>query len=194
VFLNNGATMFGGALSAFQASTLARNCTFYGNTTATGSEGVATGPGPAFHNCIAWGNGLSPIPTGNTVQYSNIQGGYAGPGNIGGSPSDEPLFVDAANGDLRLLEGSPGIDAGNTESVLPFDVDEDFDGNMRVVNGVESGATGVPVFGYYVDMGAYEFQPEVTGPDPTCPADLNSDGVVDGADLLQLLAAWGKCP
>ena len=27
-----------------------------------------------------------------------------------------------------------------------------------------------------------------------CPADLNHDGVVDGADLGSLLAAWGNCP
>jgi hypothetical protein len=32
-------------------------------------------------------------------------------------------------------------------------------------------------------------------PDPCCcPADLNGDGVVDGADLLILLASWGPCP
>jgi len=27
-----------------------------------------------------------------------------------------------------------------------------------------------------------------------CPADLNGDGVVNTADLLALLAAWGDCP
>jgi hypothetical protein len=29
---------------------------------------------------------------------------------------------------------------------------------------------------------------------PSCAADLTGDGVVDGADLLQLLTAWGMCP
>jgi len=29
---------------------------------------------------------------------------------------------------------------------------------------------------------------------PSCPADLNGDGVINGADLLQLLTAWGICP
>jgi hypothetical protein len=31
--------------------------------------------------------------------------------------------------------------------------------------------------------------------DPSCPnpADINCDGVVDGADLLILLSSWGKC-
>ena len=27
-----------------------------------------------------------------------------------------------------------------------------------------------------------------------CPADINSDGSVDVADLLVLIAAWGVCP
>jgi hypothetical protein len=29
---------------------------------------------------------------------------------------------------------------------------------------------------------------------PSCPWDLNGDGVVDGIDLLILLGAWGQCP
>jgi hypothetical protein len=29
---------------------------------------------------------------------------------------------------------------------------------------------------------------------PACPADLNGDDVVDGADLLVLLGSWGNCP
>ncbi|MFM8639801.1 MAG: hypothetical protein ACKOEL_04095, partial [Planctomycetota bacterium] len=31
-------------------------------------------------------------------------------------------------------------------------------------------------------------------PPPACPADLNQDGVVNGADLGLLLGAWGACP
>ena len=30
--------------------------------------------------------------------------------------------------------------------------------------------------------------------EPTCPADLTSDGQVDGADLTMLLGGWGACP
>ena len=32
------------------------------------------------------------------------------------------------------------------------------------------------------------------GPCPGCPEDLSGDGVVDGADVGLLLAAWGSCP
>jgi hypothetical protein len=35
---------------------------------------------------------------------------------------------------------------------------------------------------------------ECEDPKPSCPADLNGDGVVDGADLLILLSDWGTCP
>ena len=31
-------------------------------------------------------------------------------------------------------------------------------------------------------------------PPPSCIADLNNDGVVNGADLGILLGAWGLCP
>ena len=33
-----------------------------------------------------------------------------------------------------------------------------------------------------------------TPPPPACPADLNQDGVVNGADLGIMLGAWGPCP
>jgi hypothetical protein len=29
---------------------------------------------------------------------------------------------------------------------------------------------------------------------PTCPADVNGDGVVDVLDLLEVIANWGACP
>jgi hypothetical protein len=31
-------------------------------------------------------------------------------------------------------------------------------------------------------------------PPPTCAADLNLDGVVNGADLGLMLGSWGNCP
>ena len=34
----------------------------------------------------------------------------------------------------------------------------------------------------------------VLTPGPGCPADLNDDGVVNSADLADLLLAWGRVP
>ena len=38
----------------------------------------------------------------------------------------------------------------------------------------------------YLDIGAYEFQ-------PTCEGDVDGNGLVEFADLLAVLAAWGAC-
>jgi hypothetical protein len=54
----------------------------------------------------------------------------------------DPLFVDAASGNLRLLSGSPCINVGNNAYVSG---NTDLDGNPRIV-------------GARVDIGAYEFQ------------------------------------
>ena len=47
------------------------------------------------------------------MQYSDVQSGWPGQGNI----DADPLFVDPANGDLRLVPGSPCIDAGDNTAV-----------------------------------------------------------------------------
>jgi hypothetical protein len=84
-----------------------------------------------------------------TITYSDIQGGYAGTGNI----ATDPKFVDAAHGNLRLKTGSACIDQG-TSSGVPV-ADEDLDHNPRVVDG---NGEGLPT----IDMGAYEYQTTAT--------------------------------
>jgi len=68
-------------------------------------------------------------------QYSDVQLGYAGTGNIDANP----MFADD---DGRLLAGSPCIDAGN-DAAVPSGVTTDLDGNPRIQ-------------GTCVDMGAFE--------------------------------------
>ncbi len=67
----------------------------------------------------------------------------------------EPLFVNTAQNNFRLLAGSPGIDVGlNSALGLPS---TDLDGLPRIVDG-----SGHKTF--IVDMGAYEFQPVTVNP------------------------------
>ena len=97
------------------SQTLIANCVFYGNT-ATGGGGAMSleaGAGPTIINCIFWNNSWGEILHGDpgepgNITYCNIRGGHPGEGNI----DQEPLFVNAASGDFRLLSSSPCIDSG----------------------------------------------------------------------------------
>jgi hypothetical protein len=164
------------------------NCTFSGNSAAvTGGVYSCCGSIPTVTGCLLWGNMPEEVSGDIVVSYSDVQGGCPGAGNI----DADPLFVDPANGDLRLSPGSPGIDAG-LNSAVPEGVTHDLDGNPRFVDDPETpdcqqapGECGDPPV---VDMGAYEFQAL-----PSCPWDLDGDGSVFVTDLLLLLADFGSC-
>ncbi len=87
------------------------------------------------------------------VTHSDVQGGYDGDGNI----DADPLFVDAAGGDLHLTSGSPCVDTGDAAS-LPDDV-ADLDGDADVSEPLPVDLDGAPrVAGEALDLGAYERQ------------------------------------
>ena len=135
------------------------NCTFAYNA-ANGVGGIdnAMESTPGLTNCILWGN-TSQDDDGEaaqirhgppTVEFCCIQGwtgALGGTGNHGHDPQfADPRGADGIIGteddDLRLLPGSPCIDAG-TNAGLPPSVTVDLAGNPRIINGT-------------VDMGAYE--------------------------------------
>lgn len=73
-----------------------------------------------FVNNIVWNNvGALAIDSTSDVAitYSDIQGGYAGEGNL----DSYPMFIDTANGDYHLQVGSPCIDTGDPD--WPLDPD-----------------------------------------------------------------------
>ena len=171
-FSGNSATTAGGMSNSSGSSPAVTNCAFSSNSAGVYGGGMTHhNSSPTMTNCIMWGDtgesggneirGLGEsIDVELDVTYSNIQGGYAGTGNI----DLDPLFVDAEGGDLHLQSTSPCIDTGSNDA-LPedtFDLDDDgdtteplpwdLDGNPRIVDG--NGDTTATV-----DMGAYEYQP-----------------------------------
>jgi hypothetical protein len=113
-----------------------------------------------------------------------------------GNFSGDPMFVDAAMGDLRLSAGSPVIDAGDSlgalGSVSIVTLGTDFAGQNRNLDDPDTTNIGVPAWALNIDMGAYEYQPNAQ---PDCLADLNGDGVLDFFDVSQYLNLYSAgCP
>ncbi len=153
VFLDNVANM-GGAIEAHYSHSCIINCTFSENRATRYNQGNAL-----FYwilsdvevtNCILWDDGDeiyyeydSDYPSTITVNYSDVQGGYSGEGNIDENPNL------AFSSDYHLMAGSPCIDAGTNSPAggLPA---TDIDGNPRVINGGGS---------ITADMGAHEYDP-----------------------------------
>lgn len=200
IFTGNTATPNGGGMinDGINGPTVI-NCTFTGNTADSTGGGMFNSFGsPTVTNCILWGNTPNELEidtvTGATtvVTFSNIPGAPPGTGNI----SLNPMFVDAngadnifgtSDDDVRLLPGSPCIDAGNN-AVVPVGIVTDLDGNNRFADdpaAVDTGAGLAPI----VDMGAYEAASRLP---PACPGDVNGSGTVDLPDLNEVLFNFGN--
>ncbi len=216
----NSATSGGGVYCDSHSSPTITNNTIARNR-ATGSLGDGGGiyldtlSSPIIANTIVaynssgiFGNAYQAALRYNCV-YANTAYNFAyltDPTGTNGNISAEPRFVrtptrgpdgkwataDDDQGDMRLLPGSPCIDAarnldvpvdtgdidgdGNTRERLPFDVA----GGTRFSNDPATPDTGAgtpPI----VDIGAYEYG---------C-GDVNGDGTVDVSDLLRLAWAFG---
>lgn len=209
----------GGGLYNDHSSPILINCTLVGNRATNGRAMACTSelllyPGSVqLHNCILW-NGGNEIwnNDGSTisVNFSDVQEGYSGQGNI----QVDPGFIDPGSwdpngtpdnpnddfwvaGDYRLQGNSPCMDAGDNNAV-PADTDNldgdcdtveplpwDFDGNPRFFDNprtIDTG-NGIPPI---VDMGAYEAQVV-----DTCTYDIDGDGAynasTDGILILRYL-------
>jgi hypothetical protein len=79
------------------------------------------------------------------------------PTNGVGNISVPPLFVDYANGNLRLQSNSPCINAGNNLSLTNYDYNAQYSTNVWFTNLFD--LDGAPrIIGGTVDIGAYESQ------------------------------------
>ena len=139
------------------------NCTVVDNYSDLEGGGVwaSSSSSTLLKNCILWGNTATTnvSDVGNIASAKVILNSCASElmNGVGGNISMDPLFVDAAGGDYRLLSNSPCINWGNNAFV---DGPLDLDGNTRIIEG-------------HVDMGCYEYATELG------VADRDGDGMLD---------------
>jgi hypothetical protein len=132
----------GGGIFNNSSSPLIYNCTFSGNVDKyDGKHGGGihnfNGSSPIIRSSIIWNNSSGMLNEGSsapTVSHSIVQGGYPGTGNL----NADPLFVNGpytsgafTDGDYRLKNGSPAINTGTNEWLLP-NMHTDQAGNPRV--------------------------------------------------------------
>lgn len=126
-----------------------------------------------YNNTASTGPQIYLYPTSGSeisVRYSDVQGGWAGTGNI----DLKPLFVNPAADDYHLDEMSPCIDMGDP-AFTPVAGQTDIDGEQRVWDGDGNQVARV-------DMGADEFGSFRIG-------DMNCDGEVDFGDINPFVLA-----
>jgi hypothetical protein len=183
----------GGGIYCRSSSLTIINCTLSNNIAYELGGGIFyDGSLCTVINCILWNNPPQEIYAINndnlTVNYSCIQGGYAGTGNI----DINPAFVntDPNDTDYHLSPNSPCIDSCDPNITDPCgERDFDLDHRGRPQDGDND---GLCIF----DMGAYEFCPDpdgdgLCGTDDPCPNDPNNNEANDDGD--NFMVCEGDC-
>jgi len=143
---------------------------------------------PIVKNCIFWSNSAgsftgSDIPV---VTYSNVEGGFAGEGNI----NVAPLFADAAGGDYHLRSQAGRWDANSSCWV------EDSDTSLCIDAGDPNSPIASELYphGDVINMGTYggTAQTSASLQDSGNIADLNFDEVVNMSDFARIANSWQK--
>lgn len=139
------------------------------NTTIVGNDaGILFNNSPIMvRNCILWNNNMSNWGVLSDIEYTNSESGLSGTGNI----SKDPLFVNATNGDYRLRDGSPCINAGTSDTSGLNLSPTDLTGNPRI-------------YKERIDMGAYEsIIPDVPDTTTICYSEDKSNIIASGNDI-----------
>jgi len=135
VFSGNNSGQVGGAVLSNQSDAVYTNCSFTGNKANTGGGGIGMWQGKAqVTNCILWdnqaGDGKVLLDSDGVVKvnYSIVQGGYAGSGNLDRDPSFMKEGQWASDGqwiegDYKLTSSSPAVDSGTATGAPAFDAD-----------------------------------------------------------------------
>jgi predicted outer membrane repeat protein len=188
VFASNTAVDGGGAMYFYDCEVYLTNCTIYGNSAVNGG-GIFADEDSYINldNSIIWGNTASGL--GNQIYiyyYADVNMDYScysdetndiyndGDFDVYDSITDDPLFVDAGNGDLRVFGKSPVVDAGydsyNSEA---FDIRGD--GFPRKLDGTDYTQVGT------IDMGAFEYNSDTDPSGPTHFVKHDATGDNDGS-------------
>jgi len=140
--LNNNSASIGGGIYSVNSDYDIINSTLYGND----NIGIYCENQSEMNviNDILWQNNSQQIEANNsnvTVEYSDIEGGFIGTGNI----NENPQFIDSINNNFHLLENSPCINSGTPDTTGLHLPPWDLDGNPRIYDS-------------RIDMSAYEWQ------------------------------------
>jgi hypothetical protein len=132
-------------------SSILNDCLVVSNS----SWGSCAAASSVLTNCTVANNlgGVGSCTLANCVVYDNANGNYSSstlnyccttplPAGGMGNFTDDPAFVDLANGNFHLQTNSPCINSGNNAYISST---SDLDGNLRIAGGT-------------VDVGAYELQ------------------------------------
>ncbi len=154
---------------------------FGGSYSINGGSGIITFLNDIFFGDI--GSEFSTSGSGSTINYSDIQDGYAGTGNI----NADPLFVNAAGGDVHLKSGTPCIGAGTASGAPATDKDGNIRGNPPTIGAYEGtktihilwdNANTASIWNYSPTAGTYT--QNSYGPYAGWSAKAIADGATDG--------------
>ncbi len=169
-FSPGGSGVYNDGRNSGRSNTTFINCTFAGNTIATSSgfpglgqamytDGRTSGlASVTLTNCIVWdnggGNALENNSNGSVVaRYSLIESSETDYSTVSGTPAtrtSDPLFVNAATSNFRLLGCSPAVNGGDPATLSTTVGLVDVGGETRLFNSS------------IIDLGAFEVQADPT--------------------------------